>query len=421
MSVPDRLRATELQPIWAALHRRFSSGRPVSRVTVGGLDMAQQAALADLLGLDRYPGDSMALSIARLDAVLSEITGLDARAVTAAIVGPLDDRSLARAVRKRERAELWAWLDRHPVVTAEPALRSWAAEVRRTGVIGGSVRATRELLEQALAVLAVLPEEGRPLAALAADAVGDPHALDDGRRLSGLVVRALAALYGVPVPDGAESRRALWERAGVACDALSTVALTLGIRPSGGGALEETLRIWADAGQACAITLAQLRAAPAISLPEKTVWVVENPSILALAARRFGADCPPVVCTSGWPNSAGVLLLRKLRRGGAVPRYHGDFDGEGIRIAAYTLAKCDAVPWRMYRADYLTALEALPSGRTTERLAPGRLTDAPWDTGLTEALRSHGVAVPEELVAETLLADLEEHVNGPCRYRAEGT
>jgi uncharacterized protein (TIGR02678 family) len=36
-----------------------------------------------------------------------------------------------------------------------------------------------------------------------------------------------------------------------------------------------------------------------------------------------------------------------------------------------------------------------------------KVLDAPWDPGLADALRTHGAAVPEELVAERLLADLE--------------
>ncbi|MFJ5142055.1 DUF2399 domain-containing protein [Streptomyces sp. NPDC088707] len=74
------------------------------------------------------------------------------------------------------------------------------------------------------------------------------------------------------------------------------------------------------------------------------VHVVENPSILALALRRFGSPCPPLVCTSGWPNSAAVQLLRILADQGAVLRCHGDFDDEGIRIAAYVLEKTRADP-----------------------------------------------------------------------------
>ena len=401
--IPDRLRSAALTPLWRTLHDRFSSGRPVSRIKLTGLTAENRAALADLLGLDRYPGESTQISVSRLDAVLSETTGYDSRVVTEAIAGRPDDRAAERARDRRERADLWAWLAAHPVVTAEPALRGWADDVRRGGVLGRSVPETRTLLNQALTVLAALPADGRPLPTFAMDTVRDPHGLNDDTRLAGLVLRALATRYGEPPPDGAEARRALWRRAGVACDALSTVVLAAGLRPGGGDVLARSLRMWADAGRANAITLAQLQETAGLCVPRPVVWVVENPSILALAERRFGPRCPPLVCTSGWPNSAGVLLLRKLRAAGAELRYHGDLDGEGLRIAAYVLARCAAIPWRMSARDYL---EAVMGSARDVRLAPGRITDVPWDPELGDAIRRHGVAVHEELVAETLLADL---------------
>ncbi len=129
---------------------------------------------------------------------------------------------------------------------------------------------------------------------------------------------------------------------------------------------------------------------------------MENPSLLALAVRRFGPDCPPLVCTSGWPNSAAIHLLRLLADHGATLRYHGDFDGEGIRIAAYLLDKTPARPWRMTAADYRAAASRTPNGPH-----PGRLTEAPWDPELTRAMTEQGTAVVEELVADVLLADLD--------------
>jgi uncharacterized protein (TIGR02679 family) len=385
MTVPERLRVAGLRPVWRALHERLSSGHQVSRVRVAGLETEQQAAVADLLGLDRYPGTSITIDVARLEGALG---GLDVRTVTEAIIGPLGDRRRSRAERQVERAALLDWFAAHPVVVAEPALLALSA-----------VRAGRDLLEQALAVLAALPAAGRPLAAVAAGVTGDPHALDEGTRLSSLVLKALSVLYDVPAPEGAQARRAMWERAGVACDALSTTVLVAGLRPRGDSALARVLRIWD--GQASVITLAQVaELAEPLELPEQDVRVVENPTVLALAQQRFGADCPPMVCTSGWPNSAAVRLLRSLP--GTRLHYHGDFDGEGLRIAAYTMAKTGAEPWRMSAADYLRALEDRPPGG----LPPGRVTDAPWDPGLAPALRSHGLAVPEELVAERLLDDL---------------
>ncbi|MGW0859050.1 DUF2397 family protein, partial [Streptomyces sp. NPDC002690] len=53
----------------------------------------------------------------------------------------------------------------------------------------------------------------------------------------------------------------------------------------------------------------------------------------------------------GWPNSAAVHFVRLLAEHGADLRHHGDFDGEGIRIAAHVFAKTSARPWRMSAAD----------------------------------------------------------------------
>ncbi|MFE0377892.1 TIGR02679 family protein [Streptomyces inhibens] len=160
----------------------------------------------------------------------------------------------------------------------------------------------------------------------------------------------------------------------------------------------------AEAGQAASLPLALLRAPGAFTLatePAPVVHVVENPSVMALALRRFGPYCPPLVCTSGWPNSAAIHLIRLLAEHGAALRYHGDFDGEGIRIAAYVFGKTPACPWRMTAADYRTTVTHTPHG-----LPPGRLTEVPWDPELTTTMADHGTAVVEELVADVLLEDL---------------
>ncbi|MFF0598785.1 TIGR02679 family protein [Streptomyces antibioticus] len=309
-------------------------------------------------------------------------------------------------------------MDTHATVRARPALARWAASCRGAGLVGGSPDLTRRLLADALAVLAELPARAEPLPVFAARVLkGDSHALDDGTRLSALVLRALAHLYDTVAPESSADRRALWSRAGVADDDLSATVLVGGLRPVGEGPLARVARVCAEAGQAASVTLAQVRSPGEFALapdPAPVVHAVENPSILALALRRFGPDCPPLVCTSGWPNSAAVLLLRLLARRGAVLRYHGDFDGEGVRIAAFLLDRTPARPWRMTVSDYRAAVARTPNGP-----GPGRLTEAPWDPELTRAMHQHGTAVVEELVADVLLADLAE--TGRQVRRRQGT
>lgn len=402
--MPAALRAASLRPLWRAVHDRLSSGRAVTRVRVGPLGADERAALADLLGLDRTPGEHCTVSLPKLGAVLAE-AGTDVPTVVTALVGPIGDRASERATAAAERAALWEWLQHHPEVRRQPALASWAEEVRRAGLVDGSPAMTRQVLSAALAVLARLPAEGQPLPAVASEITGDPHALDDGTRLGTLVVRALATLFGAEFPATASERRGLWERAGVAADELSSVVLAAGLRVTGHGVACELARACADAGHAAALTLAQLRASE-LRVAPSDVWVVENPSILAMATRRFGAVCPPVVCTSGWPNTAVMLLLRRLAELGTRLSYHGDFDGEGLRIAAYVLEKAGAQPWRMATADFRHGVRATVAGP-----APGRVTEAPWDPDLAPAILAHGQALPEEQVADALLADLADHVD----------
>lgn len=401
MTVPHGLRQAQLRPLWQSVHERLSSGGRIRTVHIGPLDEAQQAAVADLLGLDRLPGPQCAIPLAKLEAVLIE-AGTDPSAVVTAVIGPIVDRSAERDRAATERAALWAWLDSHPEIRRQPALRGWTEHLRRLGLVRSSVERTRETISAALAVLERLPAEGQPLPAFAGEVTGDPHALDEGTRLGNLVLRALAEIFGTEPPTTAYERRTLWERAGVAADELSNVVLAAGLRLPGRGVAREIAWCCAEAGQATAMTLAQLRATEWEKAPPR-LWIIENPSILAMAVQRFGTACPPIICTSGWPNTAVMVLLRRLTELGADSRYHGDFDGEGLRIAAYVMEKTGAKPWRMRAADFLRGLRPDIRGP-----APGRLTEAPWDPDLATVIREHNQSLAEEHVVRELLDDLHD-------------
>ncbi|WP_275290701.1 TIGR02679 family protein [Amycolatopsis sp. La24] len=386
-----------LAPVWQAVHARLSSGLPVTRVRVGPLDSEQQTAVADLLGLAQFPGQYPSLSLAHLDEALREVAGVGAREVVAQLVGPIGNRAEDRRTAAEARVSLWEWLDSHPVITAQPALRSWTAGVRRAGLIESSVERTRLELERALRVLSELPAAGVPLPVFADSVLDATHALDDGTRTANLVLKALAEIYDVPPPSDAPGRRALWERAGIADDELSSTVLAAGLQLPGDHVVGRILQACQDAGAAAVLTLQHLRASKLTAAPDK-VWVFENPSVLALALARFGSSCPPLICTSGWPSSAGVALLKQLAQIGTTLCYHGDFDGDGLRIAANVVARTGAKPWRMTSADYLSAVADGP--------AAGRATPVPWDAELANHLTEQGKTVPEERVANGLLDEI---------------
>ena len=398
MTTPlDGLRRPGLEALWREAHRRLSSGKPVTTLTVALDEPAQREALADLLGLARLPSESHPVRVAVLDDVLRDAVGLDTREVVTELVGPIGDAAGARAVARAEREELWTWVRGHPVVEAQPALLEWVESLR----IVESVSETRRLVSDALDVVWCLPADGVPRTALAQRAARDPHALDDDTRVGGLVVRALAVIHGVEPPTSAPARRALWERAGVSGDRLSTTVLAAGLRPRGDSLAAALLEHCADHGHAASLTLAHLRDVERLGVREGVVHAVENPTVVAIALDRFGADCPPLICTAGWPSGAATTLLGLLGRDGVEVRYHGDLDGEGVRIAAHLALGFDhVVPWRMSAADYRAAVR-------DDGPAVGRVTPAPWDPELAPTLVDHGVAVSEEQVADELLTEIQ--------------
>jgi uncharacterized protein (TIGR02679 family) len=105
----------------------------------------------------------------------------------------------------------------------------------------------------------------------------------------------------------------------------------------------------------------------------------------------------PEVCTSGEPNTVVLQVLRRLTEGGAVLRYHGDFDWPGIAIANRLVGRFRVCPWLMSTEDYEDGLQAgIP-------LLAGSPVEPAWDNDLDAAMRSQNRAVHEEAVLDQLL------------------
>ena len=389
----DRLARAALAPLAAELARRFGEGSPAS-VSLRGLDPECRAAVADLLGADRLPADR--LSVGRLCTALGFADAAELRAAVEGVTGPIPDRRSARISAAADRAGLWDWLSfAAREVSSNDALDGWVLRTRAAGVRGG-VEAHRRRLEGVLEVLRRLPADGTTLAALAQDAVGDPHGLDRGRSVASLVMDALCGA----APTDAESVRAEWERVGVAPDALSSTVLVLGARQPPGHTLHRYLAFAAEASEPVVLTLAQLRRWPLS--PVAGAFVVENPSVIAEAAKRGWRDGPTLVCSSGRPSVAVLVLVRQLRAGSACVYQHADFDAAGLGITAWLAERAGTRPWLMDEASYRAA--ALHAGVSVPLAGPMPATR--WDPPLAAAMSALGVAVYEEQLRTTLIDEM---------------
>ena len=238
----------------------------------------------------------------------------------------------------------------------------------------------------------------------AARVCGRAHALDEGSPLGTLALGAARALAGLetPGPDdsAAEARREVWAAVGVLCDELSSTVLTLGL-PGDGSATGGVLAAAFECHEPVWLTLRQLVRTPVHwrARDVRSVLVVENPSVLALAADTPDARAAALVCTNGQPRAATMVLLRALAAAGVELRHHGDFDWTGIAIGNLLRRRLPIEPWQFDREAYLHAVRNHP------HTAP--LTGAPvapsWDPELLCAMRTAGHQVEEELVAHELL------------------
>ena len=351
--------------------------------------------------MDRIPAAPYLLRLERLDSALRN-SRLQRGLVELLTVldGPLHDTRAQRRADREAKRDFWAMLSERDEITARPELANWVARLQR-GMLQRAAQGNDEwqLMEAALAIVQRLPSESVRLQVLAADATGDPHALDPGTPLSTLVLSALAALSERPFPASANDRRSLWAWAGVSVDTLSSSVLLLGLAPSSEGLVAESMRNHAVASEPMRITLRQIQRAKLEWSGKERVFLCENPSVLESAADSQRLALHPVICTEGMISTAADALLRSLAEEGVELHFHGDYDWGGIRIGNLLTQRFNARPSGYGACEYDEAVGALL--RKSE--LAGRRVEASWDPALARAMQRSGVVVYEEQLVATLL------------------
>lgn len=367
------------------------------RLRLTALSEDEIRGLSGLLGTrwrPVLPGTTASVDLAALDTAMRASPRFGAGLVdtcAAARGAPLVDRRAQRLRLTDDREAGWEALRSHGALGRHSGLGDWLERERSTGA---AARAGDRfgLLRCALDVLAALPADPPQTLArfAAAHCLGDPHALDRDRPLDATVRRALAVLDGETEPGrGAEARRARYDRWGLGCDELSSTVLCLGV--------------WPGSAEPRVLTLRELRDVERIDCGP-VVFTCENPDVVAAAADALGPSCAPLICTSGWPSTACLRLLRATMAGGARPRHHGDMDPEGLRIVDRLIATTGGTLWRMAAEDYRArASSGLPLG--------GRVVPAAQDPLLSElagAMAEVGRVVQEEQTLDELVRDLKD-------------
>ena len=386
---------------------------------IGKLTREEHAALASLLGRPPHYSSSLQIDLRALD------TSFRNSGVAASLRDALEqlDGPIVHLATTRLRLEaLWSnAVDgcTHPELIEMLHVTSGIGLLKRLSKQRPSTAA--RLCREAEAVLQHLPAKGVARSQLAADTLGDAHALDSGQAVATLVLTVWRRVLQPTNEDrgeenddvartessdaadlqqasGKERDRDIWAKAGVLVNELARPALFLNLPIRGAESRGRS------PGEPTYMSLRSLlRSPPAWHVGGMQVYVCENPNLLAIAADRWGPDCAPLVCTDGMPAAAQRSLLSQLAQARARLCYHGDFDWPGLRIGNHVMRTYDAEPWCFKAADYAAAVRQAPSHRLT---LSGKPVDALWDGELSKLMQQHRVAIAEEGLAGSLLHDL---------------
>ncbi|MEB3367817.1 DUF2399 domain-containing protein [Saccharopolyspora mangrovi] len=396
--IRDALGAPELQGLWAAAREALSSSKPTFRLELP--DDATRTAVGELYGRPMW-GEGTRISVSKLDEALQNRFGVGLSQVVEALHG-----SVAVAEPAAESSdELLPVLDEHGLAGASWAV-PWLRWMRQYGRIGeaeltGITHAGARVLT---AMSLTEPPRSWTSRAALAGRIGFPHSLDDGTALSRVVLKAAALAQGVESPGNERDRRALWERCGVAPDAVSATVLTWALPVAGDDAWSAGVRARTELGLPAHLTHLDLDAAPSRLVADgAAIAVCEHPRLLEAAVQEGLRH--PVICLSGMPSTAARELLERLTADGAVLHVHADFDWPGI-AAALTAQRHGAIPWRMSADDYRTALDRAAQDRTDLPNLIGAPVPTPWDPQLADLMSNTARAIEEEQTLHPLLEDL---------------
>jgi uncharacterized protein (TIGR02679 family) len=240
----------------------------------------------------------------------------------------------------------------------------WGHGLRR--LVQRDIGQARALVDQLCAVLDTLvergPEVSRLHTQLAADVLGNSHALDRDT----LLFRALAQLADIPADDA----RTVWQYYGLEADTVSSTVLTLGLRFAPDDDLSRGLNAFMDTRAPVRLLLRYFRTPLRPVATSGVVFVCENPAVLEAAADAAGVQ-HPLVCTEGQPSLACMRLLQACAEKGIELRYHGDFDWGGIRIANHLWRHVPRIQaWRYETRDLTGKSNSSPSIRATRWSRP---------------------------------------------------
>jgi uncharacterized protein (TIGR02679 family) len=312
----------------------------------------------------------------------------------------------------------------------------------------GSPETQSQILQSARLVIDALQQLPEPrnferLALFAQRVSGDPHCFDTNTLAGRLFLQALTDLGKLNLVESTmedhtaepeaepqallpeqevQQRLLLYVEAGLLLDTISSTvaAFHLASAQDSSGLSDPMV---ACAGERILILpLRQLLDWHDVHPATNHVYLFENPQVfevvvdaLTSARKRESAKPrgtpPTLICTSGWPSAAAIQLLNKLVDSSPNVTFHysGDFDLQGVRIAAHLLARyphCCQL-WRFDPTSYFAALHISAANLEASDIRGLRLLPDMFSP-LRSAMQEKGKKAYQEGIASLLIEDIQQ-------------
>ncbi len=273
------------------------------------------------------------------------------------------------------------------------------------------------------------PEKPERLALFAQRISGNPHALDTNTSAGRLFLLALSDLTNtskhvqqdgndheevasLPSQDRIQELR-LYAGVGLRVDTISSHVAVFHLLEAIDHKGQIDALSYVSRNRVLVLPLRQIIEWQAIVPAQHRIYVCENPQVFEEVVehqKSDGSTLPTLICTSGWPSVAALMLLDLLLAQSVnnMLYYSGDFDIKGLQIAAYLMARyperCHL--WRFDRDAYTVALQ---HGGVVA--SPGEL--AMLDTlptvfaALVSIMQERGMWAYQEGITQLLARDIE--------------
>lgn len=413
--------------MFAAMKKKYIKyGKLSGKISLNNLSEAECIALGKVFGISLLPGDFV-FDVTQLQVALNgtRYCGVE---VEALVERYFEEKLLSNSQKREEKRacnnRFWeAVLDEAGSRFGEDAEGTqWLKEVREQRKYGyhliirereKSSDGIKKVLMEVCSALAYLSQEDRNgaesvrLAVLGAEVTKNPHCFDRQNAAGRLLISALSFIYREEEPAAQEDILALYYKAGIAPDDISSYTTCYGIHFYEGDREHEAYRHFIGKGEKYVLTLSNLSRLTRADSGRKKVFMIENQMVFSQVCDEMGGEDYAIVCTSGQLKTASLFLIDLLLKSECKLYYCGDIDPEGIEIADRVLARGSGqiLPWRMTTQDYYRSIsnEMLTDKRLNrlDKIANAQLRE------LAELLKVEKKAGYQEHLIDLMVEDIK--------------